>query len=657
MTKIIVLGAGYGGVLAAKRLAKKFKKNAEVSITIIDRHPYHTMLTELHEVAASRVDEESIKMNLSQIFAGQKVEVVLDTIEDIRFADRTLVGAAGSYAYDYLVLGAGSKPTYFGIEGAAEHSHPLWSYEDAVALKEHIQRMFRTAARTTNPQLRKQMLSFYVVGAGFTGVEMIGELAEHVPRLCAKFEIAPEEVTMVNVDMLPRPVPILPEKLSNKVSRRLEKMGVKLMLGTGVVGIGSDFIRLKKGEEISEYPTATVIWAAGIEGADITAQAAQDLTMRGRGRLEVDPYLRATQDDHVYVIGDNMFFIPEGEETPVPQMVENCEHSAKTCANNLHAQITGGKMEPYAPKFHGIMVSVGGRYAVARGGLAKHQMNLPSFFAMIAKHLINVIYFLQVMGWTKVFHYLKQEFFTVRDRRSILGGHFSNVTPSFMLVLLRVWLGITWLYEGVHKVMEGWLDEPKLEGFFGGANAWYNGILGIGGADATSAATQAADAVSSSSIVADGTAAAGEVLLNWNLFDIIKLYFVSGKELAASTFADLAVKIDISFVNTMIEEWILPNEGAVIFFQIAIVALEILIGLALIGGLFTFLASAASIVLQMMFISSTGLYLNTLWMLFAGVATLIASGQTFGLDYYVIPLLKKGWKQIPFVRRWYLYHD
>ena len=137
------------------------------------------------------------------------------------------------------------------------------------------------------------------------------------------------------------------------------------------------------------------------------------------GGLENIEGINAPGTGNVYGLrSGEIFFIPEGDERPVPQMVENAEHTATTCAKNLHAQITGGSMEKYDPKFHGIMVSVGGRYAVARGGLANHQMNLPSFIAMLAKHFINIVYFLQVMGWTKIFHYCKQEFFTIRNRRT-----------------------------------------------------------------------------------------------------------------------------------------------------------------------------------------------------------------------------------------------
>ena len=136
MKKIVVLGGGYAGVLTAK----KFKKDQDVSITLIDKQSYHTMLTELHEVAAGRVDEESIRMDLKKIFAGRKVDVVLDEITSIDFEQKVLTSNSTKYDYDYLVMGTGCKPTFFGIPGS-ENAHQLWSYTDAVNLREHILNM------------------------------------------------------------------------------------------------------------------------------------------------------------------------------------------------------------------------------------------------------------------------------------------------------------------------------------------------------------------------------------------------------------------------------------------------------------------------------------------------------------------------------------
>ena len=657
MKNIVVLGAGYAGILTAKKLEKKLRKNQDIKISIIDRNPFHTMLTELHEVAANRVDEDSIKISLKKVFAGRKVDVIMDNISKIDFDSKKVIGEESNYSYDYLVIAAGSKPTYFGTKGAEEFSYKLWSYEDAVILKDRIHEMFRKAASERNIDEKKKMLTFYVVGAGFTGVELAGEIAEYAPILCEQYEIDRNLVSIYDVDVLPRAVPILPEKLSAKVEKRLTKMGVTVKFNTGVVGIGEDFIELKSNDTVTKYPAGTVVWTAGIESSDVTQNAAGVLESAGRGRIKVDKYLRTLEREEIYVVGDNMMFIPEGETAPVPQMVENCEQSAHTAAHNIISAITGKKeMEEYKPKFHGVMVCIGGRYGVARVGLPNMMFNLPSFLAMFAKHFINIIYFIQVLGWNKVFSYIRHEFFTIRNRRSFVGGHFSNRTPSFLLAPLRVWLGAVWLFEGILKIAEGWMSAPKLQGFFGGAKAWFDGII-YGMSDAAAGATAAADAVASSTQAADAVASSGTAIFSYNIFGLFDAMFVSGKAIAESKLADYAFKIDMPLMNWFVDNVILSGDQIQVFMQISIVVIEILIGLALIGGLFTTLSSGVSLVLQVMFVCTTGLYLSTFWMIFAGIAVLIGGGRTFGLDYYVMPYLKKAWKKIPFVKRWYIYND
>ncbi len=670
-TEIVIVGAGYGGVLTAKSLAKKFKKRQDVNITIIDKNPYHTMLTELHEVAAGRVEEDSIKISLKKIFAGRRVNVKLDMVKSIDFEKKNVIGDAATYRYDYLVLAAGSKPAFFGVPGAEENAFRLWSYDDAVVLREHIHNCFRLAAVERNKDEKKRLLSFYVVGAGFTGVEMIGELAEYVPILCDRYEIDPKDVTLVNVDMLARPMTTLPEKLSVKVANRLKKMGVTLKMNTGVACVTPAFIEIKEGNNQVKLPTKTVIWAAGVQCSDITQKVGEKLSSAARGRIKQDSYLRSVDDESVYVVGDNMLFTPKGSDTPVPQMVENAEHSSACVAHNIYVAVTKtGKMEEYNPSFHGVMVCVGGRYGVARVGLPNMMFNLPSFFAMLSKHFINIIYFLQVLGWNKCFSYLRHEFFTIRNKRSFVGGHLSNRTPSFLLVLLRLWLGAVWLFEGIKKVNEGWLSNPMLTGFFGGANAWYQSILygTAGGAEAVgaasgvveTAASGAAEVASAASGVVEaaaGGASAGVTILNHNILWLFDIIFVSSKDLVHSTIENFAFKLNVPLLNSFLDTFVLPYDGVQIAMQVFIVVAEILIGLALIGGLFTFLAAGLSVVLQFMFVSTTGLYLSTFWMIFAGIAVLVGGGSVFGLDYYVMPYLKKLWKKTNFARKLYIYND
>lgn len=666
---IIIVGAGYAGVLTAKKLAKRLKKNIDVKITVIDKNPYHTMLTELHEVAANRVPEDHVRISLKKIFAGRRVEVKLDTVTAIDYDKKIVSGMTDSYSYDYLVMASGSKPTYFGTPGAEEFSFKLWSFDDAVKLKHHIVNTFKKAVSETDPEEKRKLLTFYVVGAGFTGVEMVGELAEWMPILCDEYEINRKDVRIVNVDMLERVVPVFPEKVSAKAERRLKKMGVEVVLKTGVCAIGDGYIELKQGDKCVRENAATVIWTAGVEGTEIVQQA-EALKRAGRGRLQTDEFLRAEGRSDVFVAGDNVFYIAEGQKIPVPQMVENAEQSAHTIAHNIVGAITGvGVAEKYEPKFHGAMLCIGGRYGAAYVGTDKTKFSLASFFAMFAKHFINIIYFIQVAGWNKIAGYLKNEFFTVRNRRSFVGGHFSNRTPSFLLVALRVWLGAVWVFEGVMKIVEGWLKTPKLEGFFGGAASWFNAILS-GGTDGGSGATEvaanavtaAADAVSSATgpatdAVTGAAASVGKVLFNIDFLGLFKAALVSGKPLADSTISDYAFRLDIPIMNWFVQHVILANPGIALAMQIFIVFAEILIGLSMMGGLLTTLSGAVSIILLFMFTATTGLYLSSFWMVFGAIALLFGAGKVFGLDYYASPLLKKGWRNIGWVRRLYIYHD
>ena len=144
--KIVVLGAGYGGVQTAKRLAKKYKKNNDVEITLIDKNPYHTLMTELHEVAGGRVHPESVQVELAKIFGKTKVNVVIDYIEEVNTDKKVVKTTNEKYEYDYLVIGTGSEPAFFGVPGVKENGFTLWSFEDALRIREHIQEMFAKAS-------------------------------------------------------------------------------------------------------------------------------------------------------------------------------------------------------------------------------------------------------------------------------------------------------------------------------------------------------------------------------------------------------------------------------------------------------------------------------------------------------------------------------
>lgn len=621
--QIIVLGGGYGGILAAKKLGKLFKKDDSIKITLIDKKPYHTMLTELHEVAAGRVPEDSIRIEFSKVFAKRKIDFVLDEITDIDFKGKTLKSEESTYKYDYLVLGTGCKPTYFGIPGAEEYTKKLWSYEDAVDLREHILNMFREAVKEPNPEKRRKMLTFVVVGGGFTGVEMIGELAEWKDRLCKEFYIDKEEVKLYVVDALPKILPIFPDKLIKRAENRLKKLGVEIITGAGITEVKPGSVTMgEKGTIEAE----TVVWAAGVEGSDLLDNV--DIEQKGRKRIVTNDKLQSVDYDNVYVVGDNIFYIPEGEERPVPQMVENAEHSAPLVAHNIFTDIKGGEKKSYKPAFHGAMVCIGGKYGTAHVGLPGKFFGLPSFLAMLSKHFINLLYFFNVLGFNKCWSYIMHEFFNVKDNRSFIGGHLAKRSPNFWLFPLRLFVGFKWLMQGIEKLPSILEDPSKI--FLIPAPAI---------ADATAAASGAADATAAAT---GAVTEAAEAASQW------------GEALPVPEFIENIVKWSMdAFFYT-------PEGGYTKLaevFQAGMVIGEIIVGLLLIAGLFTALASLISIAMGLMIWSSGMAPTEMLWYLAAGVALIGGSGSTLGLDYYVLPVLKKWWKKTGFARKTYLYID
>lgn len=658
MKKVVVLGGGYAGVLTAKKLAKKFKKNKDVQITLIDKQSYHTMLTELHEVAAGRVNEESIRMDLKNIFAGRRVNVVLDEIKNIDFDRKVLESEGSTYEYDYLVMGTGCKPTFFGIPGS-EHANQLWSYTDAVNLREHILNMFRQAALTSDKEKRRELLTFVTVGAGFTGVEMAGELGEWKDELCRSFHIDKDEVTLYVVDFAPKVLPMYPDKLVRKAERRLIKLGNQLVMNSAVSEIHADKVVLNKGETVIN--TRTVIWAAGIEGSDIVDQA--QVEKAGRGRIVTNGHLQAKDYQDVYVVGDNIFYIPEGEERPVPQMVENAEHSAPVVAHNIAADIKGGEYKTYKPTFHGSMVCIGSRYGVAQVGMPGMWFNLSGFFAMASKHLINLVYFVQVLGFNKIWSYLMHEFFHTKNNRSMVGGLLSNSAPVFWKFPLRVFVGFMWLQQGLSKLPKIIHDfnhvfllpqPPKADTLSAASGAVSDAVVETvtqASGAVVEAVTQASGAVSE--VVNQTTSNGGDIFtmmadLVQNFMDWIAVLPVPG-------FVENMVgwSMDTFFYTadgTQFTQLASLVQGGMIFG-------EIIFGGMLIIGLFTPVAAIATIAMGCMIWASGMAPTEMLWYLVGGFALIGNSGMVLGLDYYVWPWLRDMMKRIPLLRKWYLYVD
>lgn len=599
--RVAILGGGYAGVHAAKLLSKAAAKGKPISVLLVDKKPYHTLMTELHEVAGNRVDEESVKIDLREVLSASGVQVVTDEIKSIDFKEQKLQSDADSYSYDYLILDTGAEPAFFGIPGVKENGFTLWSFEDAIRIREHVKSMFYKARTERDSDKRRAMLTFIVAGAGFTGIETMGELLEWRSQLCREYDIDSRDVSLIVVEAMGSILPILNEGLIKKSERYMQKHGVKIMTAAAITEVTPEAIRLKNGMEI---PTRTLIWTCGVQGSSFSAKV--DLTHGARGRIQVNEYMQSVDYENVYAVGDNAFYEEpdaQGNKKPIPQIVEAALQTAETAVHNIIADIGKGEKKPFKSNYHGFMVSIGGRYAVANIG----GRSMSGFPAMALKHLVNIHYQYGVGGFAQIWSYIMHEFIHVKEQRSILGGHLSAKTPIFWLAILRIYLGVIWLLEGIKKVRDGWLNP---------ANNFIVSMPKPGDAP-----LESTEAVTSATQV---TQYYPEPIL---------------KE---------PPQIYQWFTQTVIE----PNAY---LFQASVVLMEIAIGLALIAGLFTVLASLGSIFLCLNFILSAMAGTEILWHIFAGIVMFGGAGRAFGLDYYVIPRLKHWWRRRSLARRTKLY--
>ncbi|WP_208560570.1 FAD-dependent oxidoreductase [Marinilactibacillus kalidii] len=593
---IVVVGGGFAGVSAAKSLSKKLKKNEQVKITLIDRHPYHTYMTELHEVAGGRVEPSAIQYDLQRLFARRKnVELITDNVTELNHEDKIVITENGQYNYDYLVLGMGGEANDFGTPGVKENGFTLWSWEDAVRIRRHIEDMVALAARERNPEKRAAMLRFVVCGSGLTGIEMIGELVDWKPVLADKYHIDANEIELVVVEALPEILSTIPRVDSNKVEKYLTKKKVRILTEAPVVNVTNNEVALKTGETL---PTHTLIWAAGVK-ANSDAENFGTETARA-GRLVANEFMEAKDLDNVYVIGDLVYYEENGK--PTPQIVQAAEQTGHTAAKNITAAIEGGEKHPHESNYQGTLVSVGSTYGVA---YLFDKIHLSGFLAILMKHIVNLKYFFDIRSGYYMTQYIFHEFFHIKNKRNIFRGHLSRYGNVLWSVPLRVFYGSMWLIEGLKKAFgilgsESWFGDEVLLPF-----SWLQ--------DPTSGASEAVEEVAK---------------------PIFGLSYVYGEE-------PMRVFDHAPGWFESIMELMIPNTEMALFFQKFMTCVEIAIALALIFGLFTWLTSAATIGLVVSFALSGMFYWVNIWFIFVAIALMNGSGRAFGLDYYVIPWIQE----------------
>ena len=614
---IVVVGAGYSGVSATKFLAKKLKKDNDVQITLIDRHSYHTMMTELHEVAGGRVEPVAIQYDLQRLFARQKnVQLVTDTVTGIDKENKIVTTKLGSYAFDYLVLGMGGEPNDFGTPGVKEHGFTLWSFEDSVRIREHILKTVAKAAIEPDATVRRAMLTFVVCGSGFTGIEMIGELVDWKARLAKEYKLDPSEFSLKVVEAMPTILNMLGRNDAAKAERYLKEQNVELVLNAPIIEVAADHIKLKDG---SMVPTHTLIWTAGVKG---TTDAADFGLEAARGnRLVANEYMEAKgyEENNIYIIGDLVFY-EEFPNTPTPQIVQAAEQTGHTAAANIVADMKGGENHKFKGNYQGFMVSIGAKWGVAN---LFNKIHLSGFLAIVMKHIVNLKYFFDIRSGYYMFQYMMHEFFHIKDDRNVTRGHSSRYGNVLWNVPLRVFYGLVWFIEAAKKIVgEGSWLKP---GTWFGEGSWFTGNSVFPWTwDYVDAASAASDATSAASGAGETVEAAAKFGLSYAYGETPMAVLDSAPEW---------------FSNIM--KIMMPNMEVAMFFQKMMVFVEIGIALALMAGLFTWLMSASTIALVVTFCLSGMFFWVNIWFIPVAFALMNGSGRAVGLDRWVIPWLQK----------------
>ncbi|MDA0246340.1 MAG: NAD(P)/FAD-dependent oxidoreductase [Chloroflexi bacterium] len=359
MTQILILGAGFGGVWAAEALAKQ-----PAQVLILDKNNYHTFLPLLYQVAAAELEPERIAQPVRSIIRQRNnVRFALQEVVGVDLAAQTVQTAVGqTLAYDYLLIALGSTNHYFGIPGAAEHSFTLKSVEEGIALRNHILRCVEQAARETDTAVRRQLLTFVIIGGGPTGVEYAGALSELLyqpldkdfPELDLRHEA--KVVLVEAADGLLRGI-----GGGDYALQRLQRMGVDVRLNTQVSEIQAEAVTLNKGETI--IPTVSPIWTAGVQGVPL---AQLDLPRVRGGRIPVRPTLQVEGHDNVFVVGDLAYLEQDGQM--LPGVAQVAMQGGRHAAQNILRHLAGQPLLPFRYKDKGAMATIGRNAAVANIG-------------------------------------------------------------------------------------------------------------------------------------------------------------------------------------------------------------------------------------------------------------------------------------------------
>jgi len=381
--KVVIIGAGFGGLWAARCLANK-----PVDVLVIDHNNYHTFLALLYQVAAAELEAEDIAYPVRSVFWNTpNIDFLLAHARRIDLQNRTIETDLETVSYDYLILATGSITHSFGIEGVDDHAFFLKTLEEAVVLKNHIICCFETAARETDEERKRSLLTFVIVGGGATGVEYAGALTEliHGPLIKDYPTIDFSMVRIILLEAADKLVANMPDRVRLYTKEKLRKMGVDVRLGAMVAKVSPDSVVLKDSDSIL---ARTVVWTAGVRGEQLAGISGIPVTKDGR--VAVSDTLQVREHPEIYVIGD-LASINE-ENRILPMVAQVAIQSGITSAQNILQQVEGKQTQPFKYHDRGSMITIGRKAA----GVAIGSLTFTGFIAWVmwlVIHLFNLIGF------------------------------------------------------------------------------------------------------------------------------------------------------------------------------------------------------------------------------------------------------------------------
>lgn len=353
--KVVILGAGYGGLMTTVRLQKLVGVN-EADIVLVNKNDYHYETTWLHEASAGTLHHDRVRYDINDVIDRNKVEFVQDTAIEIDTEEKKVILEKSEISYDYLVVALGGESETFGIKGLKEYAFGITNVNSSRQLREHIEYQFATY--NMEEEKKDERLTIVVGGAGFTGIEFLGELTNRIPELCHEYDVDSHKVKVICVEAAPTVLPGFDPDLVKYAVSQLERKGVEFLIGTAVKECTPEGILVGKGdEEPYAIKAETVVWAAGVRGNSIIEKSGFEAM---RGRVKVQPDLRAPGYDDVFIIGDSSLFINEEINRPYPPTAQIAMQQGELCARNLAALIRDKKeLDAFKPDIKGTVCSLG----------------------------------------------------------------------------------------------------------------------------------------------------------------------------------------------------------------------------------------------------------------------------------------------------------